>query len=445
MNPRERVLMGLIGAAIAVLLGNSIISAYRSGLKDLDQEIDAKKDQIQKIEFEQEKRLLGMKQWMKAGEQTLSTEEHEARNLLRSELFRLGEQARLKEYDVTLQRTTDEGKNDLRAVRAKVQGNGSLETVLRFLHQLHNQPYKVRVMNLELETLTERVGDTRATRRIQVTGELEMTAYLDTLILPPIPGVKKVRTVDLNETPRPTTQRTDLASIEEYEPLLKKGLFEPYKPPMPKPATVRGPNPGDKAKDVRLQSMLRWSPSAHAQSYDVYFAEDAAQFTQPVSVTAPTWRPPKLELKKSYAWKVVAKNQEGTTEGPVWTFSTIEELPKEPEKPQIETPPPPPPDGHLVVARILSSPRGQQVVLEDPRNRNAEDKRVEIGGEVFGGTLIMVHPKGVVSQADGQRRFHPIGQPLQQNVPLTQQQYPEVFHELAKLEERLNGIRKQPG
>jgi len=109
------------------------------------------------------------------------------------------------------------------------------------------------------------------------------------------------------------------------------------------------------------------------------------------------------------------------------------------------TPPPPPADSNLVLGRVLSSPRGQQVVLEDPRNKNIEDKRVEVGELLYGGTLIYVCPKGAVSDRDGQRRFHPLGIPLRDGRPLTMEEFPAVFDELSKLEKRSAGISKRPG
>ncbi|UCD29249.1 MAG: hypothetical protein JSV03_01860 [Planctomycetota bacterium] len=116
-----------------------------------------------------------------------------------------------------------------------------------------------------------------------------------------------------------------------------------------------------------------------------------------------------------------------------------------PKPPSPPKPPPPPPDSELALRRILSSPRGQQVVLEDERNKNAEDKRVEVGETLYGGTLVFVHPTGAVSDKQGQWRFHPMGLKLKECKPLTKEDYPAVFHELSKLQQRSGGITKGPG
>ena len=101
----------------------------------------------------------------------------------------------------------------------------------------------------------------------------------------------------------------------------------------------------------------------------------------------------------------------------------------------------PPADSDMVPRAIVSSPRSQEVVLEDVRTKNAEDKRIEVGEPMFGGTLVFVDPRGAVTEGkDGTRRFHRIGEPLKQGQVLTEEQHPMVYHELMKLEQRSAGI-----
>ncbi|MHC4444174.1 MAG: hypothetical protein ACYTA5_16375 [Planctomycetota bacterium] len=105
--------------------------------------------------------------------------------------------------------------------------------------------------------------------------------------------------------------------------------------------------------------------------------------------------------------------------------------------------PPPPPDSSFKLARILSSPRGQQVILQDPNNRKAVDKRVEVGQTLYGGTLVFVHPSGAVSDRDGKWRFHPMGLPMNQCKTLNQQEFPAIYHEFTKLKNRAEGISRK--
>jgi len=107
--------------------------------------------------------------------------------------------------------------------------------------------------------------------------------------------------------------------------------------------------------------------------------------------------------------------------------------------------PPPPADAEMVLGRLLSSPRGQLAVLEDRRKPNVEDTYKEVGEEMYGGTLVFVHPQGAVTQRDGQWWFHAIGEPLQNCKPLTEQDQPMVYSELMKLVSEATGITRRPG
>jgi hypothetical protein len=111
-------------------------------------------------------------------------------------------------------------------------------------------------------------------------------------------------------------------------------------------------------------------------------------------------------------------------------------------------PPPPPADANKILARVLSSPRGQQAILQDAgagASPTAQDTRVVVGETLYGGTLVFVHPRGVVSEKDGALRFHAVGSALQANQPLTEKDQPDVYYELKKLQARSEGIRVSPG
>jgi len=122
---------------------------------------------------------------------------------------------------------------------------------------------------------------------------------------------------------------------------------------------------------------------------------------------------------------------------------------KKSAKPAVATKQEPPPrDAHMVMSRLFSSPRGQIAVLEKPgtgkRPGEGEDEYKEVGDDMFGGTLIFVHPKGAVTEKVGVRRFHAIGQELRDFVPLTEENQPVIYHELLKLENRAAGISQGP-
>jgi hypothetical protein len=93
-----------------------------------------------------------------------------------------------------------------------------------------------------------------------------------------------------------------------------------------------------------------------------------------------------------------------------------------------------------VLLRVIGSPRSRQAVLENPANK-AEDKRIEVGEAFYGGILVLVHPKGVVSEKNGQLMYHSFGQALKDCSPLSAENQPLLQEEVMKLEKRAAGIR----
>ena len=158
---------------------------------------------------------------------------------------------------------------------------------------------------------------------------------------------------------------------------------------------------------------------------------------QRLTLASSSWNPPKLEIDKSYVWRVDEVNSTGTTKGDVWAFTA-----KKPEQHVVQEPadddePPPPPlfENHRV-ARLFSSPRGQVVVLEDPAKKGQDEGTyVEVGEKLYKGTLVYMHPRGVVTQEDnGTRYFHKVDEIIKDGRRLTPEEEPEVYHELEKLE-----------
>jgi len=58
--------------------------------------------------------------------------------------------------------------------------------------------------------------------------------------------------------------------------------------------------------------------------------------------------------------------------------------------------------------------------------------------------LIFVHPKGAVVEKSGVWTFHPVGKQLQEGRVLNEQEQPEVFNALKKLEAGAAGISRRP-
>ena len=101
-----------------------------------------------------------------------------------------------------------------------------------------------------------------------------------------------------------------------------------YTPLALAPDAPSGPDPADGAEDVPTTTVLAWAPAARATSYDLYlWREGQTAPTTPTAVglTTPAYQPAAtLYLERIHHWRVVAKNGDGVTTGPVWSFLTKE-------------------------------------------------------------------------------------------------------------------------
>lgn len=93
--------------------------------------------------------------------------------------------------------------------------------------------------------------------------------------------------------------------------------------------TPAWPGPDDGAMDVSVNTVLNWSDTPHATSYDIYFwPEGQAKHGTPTasglisSYFVPAWLP--LDPTMVYYWQVVARNISSQQEGPQWSFTTGE-------------------------------------------------------------------------------------------------------------------------
>ena len=99
------------------------------------------------------------------------------------------------------------------------------------------------------------------------------------------------------------------------------------------PYTPSNPSPGDTASDVQVTTQLSWTggdPDPNdVVSYDVYF--DTA--TPPTALVSETqlseeFDPGVLDPLTPYYWKIVSEDHFGlTTDGPVWSFTTMDNHP----------------------------------------------------------------------------------------------------------------------
>ena len=96
------------------------------------------------------------------------------------------------------------------------------------------------------------------------------------------------------------------------------------------PYAPSNPNPEDNAIAVLTESELSWTggdPEGDPVTYDVYFGTTNSPPSVSIEQSDTNYDPPgDLQYNTEYFWKIVAHDDNGhTTEGPEWTFTSINE------------------------------------------------------------------------------------------------------------------------
>ena len=82
------------------------------------------------------------------------------------------------------------------------------------------------------------------------------------------------------------------------------------------------PSPANSSTMVFVDADLDWSNCANASLYDVYFGTSATP-TYLGNTSNSSYQLPQLNNSTKYYWRVVAKNGCGSTNGSIWSFTTI--------------------------------------------------------------------------------------------------------------------------
>ncbi len=97
------------------------------------------------------------------------------------------------------------------------------------------------------------------------------------------------------------------------------------------PYTPSDPDPEDDETDVNINVVLSWSggdPNGDTVTYDVYFGTNSPPPKVVSQQSGTTYKPGLLDFDTEYYWRIVAWDEFSySTVGPIWSFTTEENLP----------------------------------------------------------------------------------------------------------------------
>jgi hypothetical protein len=100
--------------------------------------------------------------------------------------------------------------------------------------------------------------------------------------------------------------------------------FSSTPPPGGPPGSATNPNPANGGNGLALDTILWWSAGSLANSHDVYFGTDSTPDASESqgNQTGTTFDPGTLANDTNYYWRIDEVNDDGTTTGTVWSFTT---------------------------------------------------------------------------------------------------------------------------
>ncbi len=95
------------------------------------------------------------------------------------------------------------------------------------------------------------------------------------------------------------------------------------------PDAPSNPNPADGAVDITIPASVQWTandPDQDLLTFDVYFGTSQDPIMVSQGQDANSYQPPVLQNSTTYYWKITAYDGQGnSTEGPLWSFTTLPE------------------------------------------------------------------------------------------------------------------------
>lgn len=115
---------------------------------------------------------------------------------------------------------------------------------------------------------------------------------------------------------------TDIKKTNDFSLVFRWVLFGPVEEEVDLPEQVGGPDPEDGATSVAVSASFLWDEASGAISYSIYLGDTTSLTFQGNQSRGPGFTPSGLEYSTTYYWRVDSVNLNGTTVGPVWTFTT---------------------------------------------------------------------------------------------------------------------------
>ena len=230
MNPREKVLAIVIGAAIVLGLGYKgvnilFIQRYNDARESLDK-LKAENNRLDGILASRESLA---RRWLNAVDRTFSFEKSTAQGLFGRDLKELAKRHGFDDAVFATSSGTKIGrKTGISTVAHRITIQGKFDEIIAFLRDIYATPYLCQVTKLALSPLDS--SDQRGSVKLEFIVESPLLPEIDKKEIPHVRGAKTM-SPDPDQSREPA--RKYVKGDECYEALTHRNILRPYLPPPP--------------------------------------------------------------------------------------------------------------------------------------------------------------------------------------------------------------------
>ncbi len=228
MNPRERMLVFIIGGAVAIGLGyklvnTALINPYHN-LKETIADLEADSDRLDEVIAS---RPLLARRWLDIAERTFSFDRSEAQAAFGKELKEIAKRHGFEGAVFTTSSGTKIGeRTNITTVAHSIVVEGLYADAVRFLRELYATPFLSQITKLSVSPVEGK--DARGRVKVELTIESPLLPRI-----PPakIPNVAQARTYDPERAEQLGLARSGLRGDGFYRSMSDRNIFRAYLPP----------------------------------------------------------------------------------------------------------------------------------------------------------------------------------------------------------------------
>jgi hypothetical protein len=228
MNPRERMLAIIIGAALGVVvLYNGVNYLFVQPVREADAKVAELQKEQKELDVNIAAREMLARRWLKYVGQTLAFDASDAMDRLGVDLKEIAKRHGFEGAVFQIGTGTSIGaKSGIKTVAHRIIADGSSADVISFLRDIYRTPYMCQITRMGLSPMESKAG--RNMVKLELTVETPVLPQVDKKKIPEVANARTMPVAPENSLP---PFREHLEGDEAYEVFNDRNIFRAYQEP----------------------------------------------------------------------------------------------------------------------------------------------------------------------------------------------------------------------